>query len=74
LNDTGIRGGEKLGVEPVLRAADIADPNVEHLGVMAYAAYFQWIRPRMKPCDRIRVVPDGKTCRVNTPVRLSAPV
>ena len=65
---TGIKGGEKLGVEPVLKAVDIADPNVEHLGVMAYAAYFQWVKPRMKPCERLRVIPEGKTCRVNKPV------
>jgi len=65
--DLGIKGGEKLGVEPVLKAADIADPNVEHLGVMAYAAYFQWVKPRMKPGDRLRVIPEGKTCRVNKP-------
>jgi hypothetical protein len=35
---------------------------------MAYAAYFQWVKPRMKPGDRLRVIPEGKTCRVNKPV------
>ena len=66
--DEGIHGGERLGVEPVLKAADMADPNVEHLGVMAYAAYFQWVKSRPKPCDRLRVIPEGKTVRVHNPV------
>lgn len=46
----------------------MADPNVEHLGVMAYAAYFQWVRARPKPGDRLRVIPEGKTVRVHNPV------
>jgi len=65
---TGIKGGERLGVEPVLKAVDMADPNVEHLGVMAYAAYYQWVTPRMKPKDRLKVTPDSKTVRVNQQV------
>lgn len=60
-----------MGVEPVLKAPDMADPNVEHLGVMAYAAYFQWVKPRTMPCDRLRVIPEGKTVRVHNPVSLS---
>jgi len=48
----------------------MADPNVEHLGVMAYAAYFQWVKARMKPGDRLRITPEGKTVRVHNPVRL----
>ena len=53
----------------MLKAADMADPNVEHLGVMAYAAYFQWVKARMKPGDRLRIIPEGKTVRVHNPVR-----
>ena len=56
-------------MEPVLKAVDMADPNVEHLGVMAYAAYFQWVKARMKPGDRLRITPEGKTVRVHNPVR-----
>lgn len=56
-------------MEPVLKAVDMADPNVEHLGVMAYAAYFQWVKARPKPCDRLKIIPDGKTVRVHNPVR-----
>lgn len=68
MDKIGIKGGERLGVEPVLKAADMADPNVEHLGVMAYAAYYQWVPPRMKPKDRLKVTHDSKTVRVNQQV------
>ncbi|XP_049948482.1 filamin-A [Schistocerca serialis cubense] len=61
----GIRGGEKLGVEPILKAKDMCDRNVEHLGIMAYAANFQWIKPRQKPGDRVSVLCDHNTTRVN---------
>ncbi|KDR11639.1 Filamin-A [Zootermopsis nevadensis] len=64
----GIRGGEKLGIEPILKAKDMADKNVEHLGVMAYAANFQWIQPRQKPGDRLTVSCDSHTAKVNKPV------
>ena len=30
-----------LGIEPVISAKEIADPEVDHLGVMAYAAWHQ---------------------------------
>ena len=30
-----------LAIEPVISAKEIADPEVDHLGVMAYAAWFQ---------------------------------
>jgi filamin len=65
---TGIRGGEKLGIEPILKAKDMADKNVEHLGVMAYAAHFQWIQPRQKPGDRLTVSCDSHTAKLNKPV------
>ena len=39
--DNAIKGGRKLGVEPVMEARDMASPNVEYLGVMAWAAQFQ---------------------------------
>jgi filamin len=64
----GIHGGEKLGIEPILKAKDMADKNVEHLGVMAYAAHFQWIQPRQKPGDRLTVSCDLHTAKVNKPV------
>lgn len=64
----GMKGGEKLGVEPILKAKDMADKNVEHLGVMAYAANFQWIPGRAAPSQRLKVTCDKRTCRINESV------
>jgi len=33
-----IEAGRRLGVEPVISAKEMADPDVDHLGVMAYVA------------------------------------
>ncbi|XP_063231927.1 LOW QUALITY PROTEIN: filamin-C [Bacillus rossius redtenbacheri] len=63
----GIAGGLKLGVEPLLKARDMADKSVEHLGVMAYAANFQWVQPRERPGDRLAVACDLHTAVVNKP-------
>lgn len=64
----GIDGGKKLGVEPILKAKDMADQNVEHLGVMAYAAYFQWVKPRPQASKQIVVHIDSTSARVQQPV------
>nr|CAD7581889.1 unnamed protein product [Timema californicum] len=64
---SGILGGSKLGVEPILKARDMADKNVEHLGVMAYTANFQWLKPRKSPGDRMAVSCDLHTTTVNRP-------
>lgn len=66
----GLKGGEKLGVEPLLKAKDMVDKNVEHLGVMAYAANFQWIPNRASPGQRVKVTCDKHTCRVNEMVNI----
>ncbi|XP_068086528.1 filamin-A isoform X1 [Anabrus simplex] len=63
----GITGAQKLGIEPILKARDMSDRNVEHLGIMAYAAHFQWIQPREKPGERLAVTCDTNTARVNKP-------
>ncbi|KAJ1528888.1 hypothetical protein ONE63_007257 [Megalurothrips usitatus] len=63
--NAGIQGGKKLGVEPILRAKDMANKEVENLGVMAYAANFQWIRPRSKPGDRIVASANSHHTRVD---------
>jgi filamin len=66
----GIKGGQKLGVEPILKAKDMADQNVEHLGVMAYAAHFQWIRPRQQPSERLAAHWTQHTSRIQKSVSL----
>ena len=53
--DAAIKGGRKLGVEPVMEARDVASPNVEYLGVMAWAAQFQWIQGQTAPSEALEV-------------------
>ncbi|XP_030749718.1 filamin-A-like [Sitophilus oryzae] len=62
-----IAAGKRLGVQPVLSAKDMADKNVEHLGVMAYAAHFQWIPERPPLHDLINVTLNSTSGRVGEP-------
>lgn len=55
-------------MEPILKAKDMADQNVEHLGVMAYAAYFQWLKPRPQASEQIAVHIESTSARVQQPV------
>lgn len=41
----GLDGGKRLGIEPIFGAQEMADPEVEHLGIMAYAAHYTKFRP-----------------------------
>lgn len=65
---SGINAGRKFGVEPLLRAKDMVDQNVEHLGVMAYTANFQWIPPRTAPSLTVAATCDVHTTRIHTAV------
>ena len=67
----GIEGGKKLGVEPLLKAKDMADHNVEHLGVMAYAAFFQWVKPRPQINEQVAVHIDSTSARIHQPVSIA---
>lgn len=49
----------------------MADENVEHLGVMAYAAHFQWVNPRPLASEQIAVHIDSTSARVQQPVSLN---
>ncbi|XP_023314002.1 filamin-A isoform X2 [Trichogramma pretiosum] len=63
----GIDAGKKLGVEPLLKAKDMADQNVEHLGVMAYAAFFQWVKPRPQINEQVLIHIDSTSARIHQP-------
>ncbi|XP_072156699.1 filamin-B isoform X2 [Bemisia tabaci] len=65
--NAGITAGRKLGVEPILSAKDMVDQNVEHLGVMAYAAKFQWIPARTNPCLTVGASVETHTTRIYKP-------
>ncbi|XP_048246439.1 filamin-C-like isoform X5 [Haliotis rufescens] len=49
---SGIDCGRRLGVEPILSAKEMSDPEVEHLGIMAYAAYFTHLKPVKSLADK----------------------
>lgn len=46
----------------------MADTHVEHLGVMAYAAHYQWIPERPPLHDLINIRLDSTSGRVGEPV------
>ncbi len=67
--DVALRGGKKLGVDPVMEARDMANPNVEYLGVMAWAAQFQWIQGKTSPAEALEISCSANKMRVGDEVR-----
>ena len=62
--DGALRGGARLGVTPVLESRDIASPSVEYLGVMAWAAQFQWIPDKAGPAELVEMRLGTGKCKV----------
>ncbi|KAJ8310288.1 hypothetical protein KUTeg_012153 [Tegillarca granosa] len=50
-----IDGGISLGIEPVLTAKELSDPNVDHLGVMTYLSRFQNIKPKKADNEKLKI-------------------
>lgn len=63
-----VEAGEGLGVKPILTAKDMANPEVEHLGIMAYAAQLQWVPPRPPLSQMLTVHLESTSGRVGEPV------
>lgn len=63
-----VEAGEKLGVKPILAPKDMANPEVEHLGIMAYAANLQWVPPRPPLASLLSVHLESTSGRVGEPV------
>lgn len=63
-----INAGKQLGVTPILTPKDMANPEVEHLGIMAYAAQLQWVTPRAPLSDQVAVHLESSSGRVGEPV------
>ena len=40
---SGLQVGRQLGIEPIISADEMADPDVEHLAVMAYVAAYSML-------------------------------
>lgn len=63
-----VDAGKRLGVQPVLAPKDMTNPDVEHLGIMAYTANLQWVTPRPPLSDSIAVHLESTSGRVGEPV------
>ncbi|OQV23312.1 Filamin-B [Hypsibius exemplaris] len=66
----GFKGGRELGVEPILTPKQMAEAVEEHLGTMAYAAWFQSVSPLpiRKGGEKIKVSGEGlHTAYINKP-------
>lgn len=63
-----MNAGKQLGVNPILTPKDMANPEVEHLGIMAYAANLQWVPPRAPLSDLVAVHLESSSGRVGEPV------
>ncbi|XP_043861830.1 filamin-A isoform X2 [Drosophila santomea] len=62
-----VDAGARLGVQPILTAKDMANPEVEHLGIMAYAAHLQWVPPKPPLSDLVSVYLESTSGRVGEP-------
>lgn len=60
--------GNKFGIKPVLTPKDMANPDVEHLAIMAYAAHLQWVPPRAPLSDMLAVHMESSSGRVGETV------
>ncbi|XP_069103438.1 filamin-B-like isoform X5 [Argopecten irradians] len=49
----GIDAARRLGVEPILTAKEMCDPEVDHIGIMAYAAYFSNFKPVRSAAEKV---------------------
>lgn len=63
-----VEAGERLGVRPILSPKDMANPEVEHLGIMAYAANLQWVPPRPPLASLLNILLESTSGRVGEPV------
>ena len=58
-----------MGIYGLYGFRDMANPNVEYLGVMAWAAQFQWIPDKIAPGDRVQIQCNASKIRVGDEVR-----
>lgn len=64
-----VDAGTKLGARVILQPKDMANPEVEHLGIMAYATQLQWITPRPPLAEMLKVYLESTSGRVGEPVK-----
>ncbi|XP_078312685.1 filamin-C-like isoform X3 [Crassostrea virginica] len=62
--ELGIQAGKSLGVEPILTAKEMCDPEVDHIGIMAYAAYFSRFKPVRSAAEKVVLNTQPKNCYI----------
>ncbi|XP_064615046.1 filamin-A-like isoform X2 [Liolophura sinensis] len=60
----GIDAGKSLGVQPVLTAAEMSDPAVDHLSMMAYINSFRNVKPLRKKEEKLAIRTDVTDVKV----------
>ena len=63
-----MNAAKALGVDPVISAKEMSDPDVDHLGVMAYAARLQALTPKKILTEKIPPPPLPKAVNHSAPV------
>ncbi|XP_022287770.2 filamin-A-like [Crassostrea virginica] len=53
-----IDAGKKMGVDPVLTATEMEDPNIDHLSVMAYLNRFRYAKPVKSDNEKLTIQGD----------------
>lgn len=62
--ELGIQAGKRIGVEPILTAKEMCDPEVDHIGIMAYAAYFSRFKPVRSSAEKVVMDVQPKNCYI----------
>lgn len=53
MSSAALDGARALGIEPILSARELADPEVDHIGIMAYVAYFLKFKPVRTAAEKV---------------------
>lgn len=68
---TGIDAGKRLGVTPILTFKEMCDPEVDHIGIMAYAAYFITFKPVRTAAEKVMMEVGPRNVYIDQEVGLS---
>lgn len=49
----GLTAAQSLGIDPILTAKQMCDPEIDHIGIMAYVVYFQSFKPVRSSSEKV---------------------
>lgn len=55
-------------MEPILTAKEMCDPEVDHIGIMAYAAHFSRFKPVRSSAEKVVMDVQPKNCYIGITV------